>query len=291
MDELYHSHEIEEELEGCCLNCLRSYRCIRQHLLHFYGQIRGLETRDLESLSYERLFATFEELDDIAHLEITEHLAEAFLQTPEIRAVLPEIRSYYSRFFSLHELQLAREISRSDMPWTLFSSYPLYDRYIRLVSREMRGLGLQEGSRIAFVGSGPLPISLILIGSLFGHPCFGVDTDERAVTASRQVVHRLGLADRIHLLQGDERTLREADWDAVLVAALAEPKKRIFRALGEIIDEKGFSPPIAARTYTGMRAVLYHQLSEDDTSGFQRVLIVPPEGRVNNTTIILERTP
>jgi hypothetical protein len=291
MDDLYHSHDIERELAGCCLDCQRSYRCIYRHLMHFSGQIRGLAMSEIESLSHERLFALFEELDDIAHLEVSDHLSEAIFRTPAICDILPAVRDYYSRFFCLHEQHAAREICASASPRDAFRSYPLYDRYLRLVSREMRGLGLGEGSRIAFLGSGSLPISLILISSLFSCRCTGIDIDGRAVAASQQVLDCLGLDDRIRILHGDERALADAEWDAVLVAALAEPKQRIFQTLAEIIDERGDAPPVAVRTYTGMRALLYTPMSENDLRGFHCLAIIPPVDRVNNTTLILERMP
>jgi len=111
------------------------------------------------------------------------------------------------------------------------------------------------------------------------------------VAASQRVLDCLGLDDRIRIVHGDERALGDAEWDAVLVAALAEPKQRIFATLAGIIDERGDHPPVAVRTYTGMRAVLYAPLAEHNFREFRCMAIIPPVERVNNTTLVLERVP
>jgi hypothetical protein len=46
--------------------------------------------------------------------------------------------------------------------------------------------------------------------------------------------------------------------------------------------------PVIYRTYTGMRAVLYAPVSEDDVKDFRTVKKVFPTGRVNNTTVFAE---
>lgn len=81
-------------------------------------------------------------------------------------------------------------------------------------------------------------------------------------------------------------------WDFVLVAALAEPKIRIFQNLRTILREAATrqpgnnNTPVIYRTYTGMRAVLYKPVQPDDINGFRIVTEIPPTQRVNNTTII-----
>ena len=51
-----------------------------------------------------------------------------------------------------------------------------------------------------------------------------------------------------------------------MVAALTEPKDRVFANVWEFVDEK---TSIIYRTYTGMKAILYSPVLEKDTGEFK----------------------
>ena len=92
----------------------------------------------------------------------------------------------------------------------------------------------------------------------------------------------------IEIVPGDDTSLENYVWDAILVAALAEPKNRIFENLQCLLSGQNRAIPVIYRTYTGMRAVLYEPVSPSDTKGFRIVKKVFPTGRVNKTTIFAE---
>ena len=73
------------------------------------------------------------------------------------------------------------------------------------------------------------------------------------VEQSKKVIRCLGLENKIEIIQGDESCLKELKWDMVLVAALAEPKPRIFKTIQTIIKQRHLNAPVIFRTYTGMR--------------------------------------
>jgi len=91
----------------------------------------------------------------------------------------------------------------------------------------------------------------------------------------------------VRIIDGDESLLKKLDWNAVLIAALAEPKDRIFRALLSAMKDIG-PRPICYRTYSGMRAVLHCPVQAEDIKGFRIAKEILPKGKVNNTLVILE---
>jgi len=105
---------------------------------------------------------------------------------------------------------------------------------------------------------------------------------------SKKVIRCLGLEKQIQIIQGDESGLIDLDWNLVLVAALAEPKARIFQTLRKILKQRKTHVPVIFRTYTGMRAVLYKPVQAEDIQGFSIVKKILPTGRVNNTTVFAE---
>lgn len=183
----------------------------------------------LAALSTEDLYRLYQILDDLAHMGAGVHLAELILKDPDIRMELPVIRSYYSTFFSIHEVHLAEELLKSAAPRETLKSFPLYPRYEALVKNQIEAMHIAPDSRLAFIGCGPVPASLILMSRLYGIRSVGLDNSFETVELSTKVIKCLGLEKEIEIIHGDDSCLKELDWEIVLVSALAEPKARIFR--------------------------------------------------------------
>ena len=131
-------------------------------------------------------------------------------------------------------------------------------------------------------------MSLILMNRLYQGRCVGLDTSHESVALARDVIHSLGLQEDIEIVHGDDAILQDIPWDAVLVAALAEPKERIFQNLRSVLKQRNRHIPVIYRTYTGMRAVLYAPVDPTRLTGFRTVRRIFPTGRVNNTTVFAE---
>jgi Nicotianamine synthase protein len=285
--DFFHQHELHKhDFLGCCKDCQRSLEIIKPHVMAFAERIRHYDDTALKALSPDDLYRLFLLLDDVAHMDAGEHLADLILDEPEIRGVLPIIRAYYDTFFSIHEVHLAEQLLESGNPWETFSRFPLYPRYQALIKNQMEVNDIGVGSRLAFIGCGPVPSSLILLNRMAHIPSVGIDTSGNAVALARQVIQRLGLETEIHIVHGDETLLQELDWDMILVAAMASPKERIFRNLRLILQANGKKDTLVSfRTYSGMRAILHAPVKPDETKGFRVVKALYPMGRVNNTVV------
>ena len=285
----FHEHELKEhDFLGCCKDCQNSLNIIKPHILAFAEKIRKYTPEMLQDLPPDELYRLYQLLDDLAHLNAGAHLAGLILQEEEIKSVLPLIRAYYTLFFSIHENQLAEKLVHADDAWKTLSGFPLYPRYEALIKGQMASMPDPTTQRIAFIGCGPVPMSLILMAKLYGTHSLGLDASADCVRMAKAVILALGLQNQIDIMAGDDTCLEDHSWDAVLVAALAEPKARIFESLRRILSAQNRRVPIIYRTYTGMRAVLYEPVSSSDTEGFRIVKEVFPTGRVNNTTIFAE---
>jgi hypothetical protein len=284
----HHQHELHKhDFLGCCQDCQRSLEIIKPHIMAFAERIKHYDTTALMALSPDDLYRLFLLLDDLAHMDAGEHLAGLILDEPEIRDALPIIRAYYNTFFSIHEVHLAEQLLKASDPWETLKSFPLYPRYEALVRNQIELDTIASGSRLAFIGCGPVPSSLILLNRLAGIRSLGLDINESAVALSQQVIRRLGLEREIDIVHGDETLLEKLDWDMVLVAAMADPKQRIFQNLGSIMQARGKTDALVFfRTYTGMRAILHAPVSDDETKGFHVVKTLYPMGRVNNTIVV-----
>ena len=283
----FHEHELKEhDFDGCCKDCRNTLAIIKPHIMGFAEKIQRYAYDRLETLSAQELYQLYQILDDLAHMDAGPHLSNLLLEEKEIRDVLPTIRSYYTTFFSIHERHLAKELLKSPDPWKQIETFPLYPRYEALVKNQIDAMHIPSGKRLAFLGSGPVPLSLILLSRHFDIPCVGIDSDAGTVEISRKIIRCLGLEKKIEIVQGDDGTLGDLNWDVVLVAALAEPKARIFSQLLNIMADREPSL-VVFRTYTGMREVLHKPVQPEDIKGYKIVKAVPPTGRVNNTTVFM----
>ena len=284
-----HEHELKEhDFLGCCKDCQASLDIIKPHIMGFAERIKKYTRKMLAALKPDDLYRLYQIMDDLAHMETGTHLAGLILDEPDIRRELPAIRSYYSAFFSIHEKHLAEELLKSKDPWETLKSFPFYPRYEALVRNQIEAVHPPPGSILAFIGCGSVPMTLILMSRLYGIRSVGLDNSAETVNLSKKMIQCLGLEKEVEIIQGDESRLRDLDWDLVLVAALAEPKARIFQTLRKILKERKEHVPVIFRTYTGMRAVLYEPVQPGDIQGFSIVKEILPTGRVNNTTVFVE---
>lgn len=284
----HHQHQLQEhEFLGCCKDCQRSLEIVKPHIMAFAERIEQFDDAALRALSPDDLYRLFLLLDDLAHMDTGDHLAGLILNEHEIYGVLPLIRAYYNIFFNIHEAYLASRLIDAGDPWQTLQSFPLYPRYEALVKNQIELGHIERYSRLAFIGCGPVPSTLILLNRLAGIRSVGLDVSDKVVALSKQVINSFGLEKKIDIVHGDETLLRNLDWDMVLVAAMADPKERIFRNLRLIMREKDKTDArVFFRTYTGMRAILREPVSEDDIEGFRIVKTFYPVGRVNNTIVV-----
>lgn len=269
---------------------LFNIRTIKSRILNFYSNIQSCDMNRVAEFNLPHLYEIFSDLDEIGQLDVTDALCQVVLGDPEINSVLPSIYASYTHFFSLHEIQLAREILACKEPWKMLESFPLYARYENMITNHIQNS--PQIKVMAFVGCGPLPVTLLLFSKLYGIRCIGVDRDPEAVVLAKSCVKHFGLEKEINILEGDETALSKIEWDSVLIAGLAEPKERIFRNLHLMIKNRTSGPEksisVCYRNYSGMRQLLYLSVQPEQIKGFRKIKEIYPAGKVNNTLVFLE---
>lgn len=264
-----------------------SLRRVRKQIAEYYKGLQRYTPESLNTMSPDELYRSYLELDDIVHQGIDDNLGDRIISDPDVYIALTLIRSYYVRFIRIFEAHLAKRLIVTDDPWSMLESYPLYPRYLELVENQGEASDIAGHRLPVLIGCGSVPISQILYKRLYGVGSVGLDIDSEAVSLARRCIRSLNLERDISIVHGDESRLVELPWDLITVAALAEPKSRIFQNLYALMKKRG-AAPLCYRTYTGIRAVLYHPVQPDDIRGFRISKEIAPRGRVNNTLVFLE---
>jgi len=255
--------------------------------LENYGINSLNDLSSLNDVDLGEITKLLDEIEVIAHDETIDFdSAKHILDDEKMNNALKLIRKFYLYIGARLETSNAMEIIKSDNPKATLDTFHFYERYQGLLTNESKLAHWHDDKTFVFVGSGPLPLTLILFREKFGCKCIGIEIQEEVAELSREVIRKLGLDDGIEILVGDETLLKDIDFDILMVAAFAEPKERVFANVWEIVDEK---TPVLVRTYSGMRAILYAPLTDTILRGFHKEIMLLPIGNSNNTSVLLRK--
>jgi hypothetical protein len=191
------------------------------------------------------------------------------------------------------ELAWARRIAASPSPRDELERFPYVDNYRQLTRMELDLLATvadRPVRRVAFVGSGPLPLSSLLVAAGLGVAVDNVDRDAEAVALGEQVTATLGPG-----LTRAPLTFRRADvthvdlsgYDVVVLAALVgagEPEKRAI--LGHLAASMSPGAVLLARSARGVRSLLYPAIEATALDGFDVQAVVHPTDEVVNSVVL-----
>ena len=245
------------------------------------------DRNDIQKKSLDEIVPLLDAIEVIAHDATIEfESAQHILQNERMNDALKIIRGFYVAVGARLEMQEAYAILDAAEPWTQVESFHYYGRYPILVGNEVQLAGFAAGDRVVFIGGGPLPLTPVLLRTCHGVKGISIERVPHIAALSERVLDKLGLGSAIEVVCGDETALADLEYDGVMVAALAEPKKRIFRNVRRSVAPE---TKVLYRTYSGMRAILYAPVVSEDLAGFREVGRVLPTGKVNNTSVMIRK--
>ena len=251
------------------------------------NRLREYNDSNIDEVNIDEIVEILDDVEIIAHDKTIDFdSAKHILDDEKMSKVLKLIRKFYVYTGARLERENALKILESDDAEAVLDSFHFYDRYIGLIENESKLAKFDESKTFLFLGSGPLPLTLIMFNKVFGCKCIGIEQQEDVAELSVKVLKKLGLDEDIQIVVGDETAIKDLDYDILMVAAFAEPKERVFANVWEYVDEK---TPVLYRTYTGMRAILYAPVLEKDTRGFHKEVMLLPPGKTNNTSVLIRK--
>ena len=274
------------------MSCYKYWGTIEEiaNKLSSYGDLDNEGLSALDGTDIEEITKILDDIEVIAHdkeidFDSAKHILH-ILDDEKMNKALQLIRKFYVYIGARLERENAMKILESDDPKAVLDSFHFYDRYIGLIENEMQLAKFNENKTFVFLGSGPLPLTIIMFNMVTGCKCIGIEQDPDVAELSRKVLKRLDLDEGIEIITGNEKTIADLDYDILMIAAFAEPKDRVFANVWDVVDEK---TPVLYRTYTGMRAILYSPVTEKDTRGFHQEVMLLPRGKTNNTSVLIRK--
>ncbi|KAK3221427.1 hypothetical protein Dsin_008452 [Dipteronia sinensis] len=213
----------------------------------------------------------------------------------EIRIMRKSLITLCSHVEGSLEIKFATMLAKVPQPLQNLNLYPYHDRYIKIANLEYELLkenGVVQPKKLAFVGSGPMPLSSIIMAS--HHMKFthfdNFDIDVAANDVARRIVGSdAELEKRMKFVTCDIMEVKEKlkEYDCIFLAALVgitkEDKMRILGHIRKYMKEGGV---LLLRSATGAGAFLYPVVEERDLFDFESLSIFHPTSDVMCSVVV-----
>lgn len=198
-------------------------------------------------------------------LDYTPEEVQMVMSNKNIRDLHRSLLVKLSEFEYQMELFESRRLcSQPDAGLSALLQYEDWEKYDSLVGQEIEQLSrllqpAEAGTPIVFVGSGPLPLSAILIHILKREIVCCLDIDPDACEASTALLERIGLGNKVHVVNEDGAKFDYKSFQRVFIASLVPNKHKVL----EQIRRTRPDALVAVRTVEGMRQLMYEALNEE----------------------------
>lgn len=231
-------------------------------------------------------------------VETPDDEADGVLAHPVVGGVVDDLRSLCFEGEYQLEVTWAERIAASSDPAAELDRFPFAANYRLLHTMERDAVArLAEGGapagRVAFIGSGPLPLTAFLLAGEGAH-IDNVDRDPAALAASRRVASALGVTG-LGFVQLDagasgQPGLDLAGYGLVVLAALVgrTPGEKA-RVLAHLAESMAPGAVLVVRSARGLRTLLYPEVDPRALAGFDVLGTVHPTGEVINSVIVARK--
>lgn len=187
---------------------------MQTQILNFYYQLKALPNLR-PSPEVDVVFQS------LCHFAKTTQFAgdEAIFESEEVKWIR---QTCGQAEFEMEKYRADRTIQSQD-PRATLQDFPYLHNYQLLTDLEVQPLKTQKKQlkKLIFVGSGPLPLTAVLLAQEYGISAVLIERNPEAVSLSRQLIEKLGLPERITVIESDFLDFRsEEHFDAVVMASL-----------------------------------------------------------------------
>jgi hypothetical protein len=162
--------------------------------MEVYSALKGLSAEEIYQDYSNHLTPVFQRLDYLIGLDIGDTRAEELLSNPGFNSAFDVITRFRSMYTAKLEVEQAKAMIRSRDAWAALEDFAYLPNYLQLARTEYRGAGLKPEDCVLFLGSGPLPISLIVLCHQYGLRGIGIEQEPDRAELSRTVLDKLGLS-------------------------------------------------------------------------------------------------
>ncbi|MFD6207045.1 nicotianamine synthase family protein [Peribacillus sp. NPDC060253] len=239
----------------CALKTIKLSRN-QEKIIHTYMDTYKilLEEDDL-SPNNEIINRVLTELVSMISKPLDQHVAEEILNHDEIRSIRGTMLEKLTIAETLMENHYAKLFVGSVNTLDDFRSFIYWDNYKELIQTEISELKKvkKDIQSFAFVGTGPLPLSPLLLQRELGAKMTCLDIDEQAHSLGRRIVQELDNEGNSDYILNDGALHDYTEFDIVWIASLVPNKEEIL----ERIFQTNPDATVAIRSVDGIHQLLY----------------------------------
>ncbi len=192
--------------------------------------------------------------------------SKEILQHKKVSKIIENFQNISSRGEFELEHFWVQKILESDDVWKSLESFPYYDNYVKIADFEsaaLKACNVHTDHKILFVGSGPLPLSSIVLNKNHGFAVDNVDIDKEACRLSKNLINKLNLSHPPQVFCKDIFNITDfSSYDCIIVAALVgkndQEKEKIIEHITRHVQKHTH---IALRSSCDLGVLLYPRIS------------------------------
>ncbi|KAL1564412.1 Nicotianamine synthase 3 [Salvia divinorum] len=261
-----------------------------QKVVQLYESISKLE--DLSpSKEVDALFT------ELVHVCIPPHPIDPTKLCPEIQEMRGKLISLCGHAEGLMEKHFSTLLASLERPLDHLSLFPYYSNYLKLSRLEFDLLAHHSPApaRVAFVGSGPLPLTSIVLAanhlkSTVFHN-FDIDASANAM-ASNLVAPHPEISERMEFYTGDIMDVPGAvlrEYDVVFLALVGMDVEEKMHVVEHLAKNMAAGAILMLRSAHGARAFLYPVVDPRHLRGFELLSLYHPTDDVINSVVVARR--
>lgn len=264
---------------------------IRYRIHQIYQQLATAPSLD-PGKKVNRLFSQLVRLS----LMKPEDAAGFLLEDPIIKAIQGNLqricsvgeyrleRHWAKRLAAMSGVDLQREIER-------FPYYRNYEKLAKLEWSALHSVRRRPLQKVLFVGSGPLPLTSLILAKEYGLQVDNIEVDSEAYRLAVELADRLPERDKLKFYHADILHFKGIEaYDAVFLAALVgvrrQEKKKIIHHIGASMRERGL---LLIRSAQHLKTLLYPPVDIQRLGNFAPLIEIHPYQDVINSVIIVQK--
>jgi hypothetical protein len=186
----------------------------------------------------KKLLAHIKTLENQANEEINPKLKSKILNSKGFKKKLDRFLENFRFTYLYDEIIMANKIIKSKDPYKTFRKYIFFEAYLNTIKAEIEAGKLTKGDKVIFIGSGPLPSTLIMLYDNYGIESIGIEIIPKVAELSRKLISSLQLSDKIEIVTGDHFSIKKTEnIKHVIIALAAEPKDEILQWLRPLLSD------------------------------------------------------
>lgn len=176
-------------------------------------------------------------------------------------------------------------INKENLKLDDLQSFWYWNNYQEIIDYEIKHID-NSNTDIAFLGSGPLPLSPIIMYLKTGKNITCIDNDREACELSQKIIDKLGLNHKIKIVNQDAIDHKYSKYDLVFIASLIPNKEDLVHKIS-----KNSNPDIAIRSCEKLHRILYKEVDKNigKKDGYKLNSKTSYKPNIINTTLFFKR--